>query len=87
MHRVMTVSYTHLKADFKVVNSWEEGGKKCYQLSGTLTNLSSSEISSWTVVFDAGNGTEIKQFWNSKCTISGNKITVGPADYLSLIHI
>lgn len=73
------------KADFKVVNSWEEGGKKCYQLSGTLTNLSSSEISSWTVVFDAGNGAEIKQFWNSKCTISGNKITVGPADYNSKI--
>ena len=77
-----TVKY---KADFKVVNSWEEGGKKCYQLSGTLTNLSSSEISSWTVVFDAGNGAEIKQFWNSKCTISGNKITVGPADYNSKI--
>lgn len=73
------------KADFKVVNSWEEGGKKCYQLSGTLTNLSSSEISSWTVVFDAGNGAEIKQFWNSNCTISGNKITVGPADYNSRI--
>ena len=73
------------KADFKVVNSWEEGGKKCYQLSGTVTNLSSSEISSWTVVFDAGNGAEIKQFWNSKCTISGNKITVGPADYNSKI--
>ena len=77
-----TVKY---KADFKVVNSWEEGGKKCYQLSGTLTNLSSSEISSWMVVFDAGNGAEIKQFWNSKCTISGNKITVGPADYNSKI--
>lgn len=77
-----TVKY---KADFKVVNSWEEGGKKCYQLSGTLTNLSSSEISSWTVVFDVGNGAEIKQFWNSKCTISGNKITVGPADYNSRI--
>lgn len=73
------------KADFKVVNSWEEGGKKCYQLSGTLTNLSSSEISSWTVVFDAGNGAEIKQFWNSKCKISGNKITVGPEDYNSKI--
>ena len=77
-----TVKY---KADFKVVNNWEEGGKKCYQLSGTLTNLSSSEISSWTVVFDAGNGAEIKQFWNSNCTISGNKITVGPADYNSKI--
>lgn len=77
-----TVKY---KADFKVVNSWEEGGKKCYQLSGTVTNLSSSEISSWTVVFDAGNGAEIKQFWNSNCTISGNKITVGPADYNSKI--
>lgn len=77
-----TVKY---KADFKVVNSWEEGGKKCYQLSGTVTNLSSSEISSWTVVFDAGNGAEIKQSWNSNCTISGNKITVGPADYNSKI--
>lgn len=77
-----TVKY---KADFKVVNSWEEGGKKCYQLSGTVTNLSSSEISSWTVVFDAGNGAEIKQFWNGNCTISGNKITVGPADYNSKI--
>lgn len=77
-----TVKY---KADFKVVNSWEEGGKKCYQLSGTVTNLSSSEISLWTVVFDAGNGAEIKQFWNSNCTISGNKITVGPADYNSTI--
>lgn len=77
-----TVKY---KADFKVVNSWEEGGKKCYQLSGTVTNLSSSEISSWMVVFDAGNGAEIKQSWNSNCTISGNKITVGPADYNSKI--
>lgn len=77
-----TVKY---KAEFKVVNSWENGGKKFYQLSGTVTNLSSSEISSWTVVFDAGNGAELDKCWNSNCTISGNKITVKPADYNSKI--
>lgn len=68
-------------AEFTVINSWEENGRKCYQLSGTVTNKSSVGIKSWTVSKDAGTDIEIKSFWNCTCTVSGSKIVIEPVDY------
>ena len=69
------------KADFTVVNSWEENGKNCYQLSGTVTNTSSVGITSWSVSKELGSGAEIKSFWNCSCTLSGSNLIIKPAEY------
>lgn len=68
-------------ADVKIVNSWEENGKKCYQLSGTVSNTSSVGINTWKIEKEIGAGSTIVNSWNCNCTISGGKLVVTPADY------
>ncbi|MCM1307505.1 MAG: cellulase family glycosylhydrolase [Butyrivibrio sp.] len=69
------------KAEVKIVNSWEENGKKCYQLSGTVSNTSSVGINTWKIEKEIGAGSTIVQSWNCSCTLSGSKLVITPADY------
>lgn len=56
-------------ANFTVVNNWSTG----YQGEFTITNNTSSQISSWRVEFDLPTGTTISQAWNAQQTTSGNR--------------
>ncbi len=69
------------KADVTVVNSWEENGKKCYQLSGKVSNTSSVDITSWKIEKELAAGSAIVNSWNCTCSMSGNKLVIKPADY------
>lgn len=69
------------RADFAVVNSWQENGIMCYQFSGTVTNTSSLGISTWNIVKDIGVNAEIRDFWNCTCTVSDSSLVIKPADY------
>ena len=73
-------------AVFKMVNSWEENGMKCYQFAGTVTNNSSGTIPSWKVTYDVGNGASLGSFWNGSCTISGSTLIITPAEYNGIIE-
>lgn len=72
-------------AEVSVVNSWEENGKKCYQLSGTLKNTSSVDINTWKIEKDIGSGCTVSSFWNCNCTVNGSKLVITPADYNSVV--
>lgn len=69
------------KAEVTIVNSWEENGKKCYQLSGTVSNTSSVGINTWKIEKELGAGSAIINSWNCNCTVSGGKLVITPADY------
>lgn len=75
-------SYT---AAFKVTNSWEENGMKCYQYSGTVTNNAAGTINTWKITWDVGSGATVINFWNSSCKISGSTLTIQPADYNAVL--
>lgn len=68
-------------AEVTIVNSWEENGKKCYQLSGTVSNTSSVGINTWKIEKEIGAGSTIVNSWNCNCAMSGGKLVVTPADY------
>jgi endoglucanase len=58
-------------AAFTVTNSWDNG----YQGQMTITNDSSSQITSWRVEFDLPSGTTVNQAWSAQQTVSGNRYT------------
>ncbi|GAA0444217.1 endoglucanase [Actinoplanes capillaceus] len=62
-------------AAFRVANSWSTG----YQAEITVSNPSSSAISTWKVVLTLPAGTSVTQAWSSTLTSSGNTYTFTPA--------
>lgn len=70
-----------LSANCSVTNSWEEDGKKCFQISITINNGTSSEKNGWTVSMTVPSGTEIMNSWNGNFSINGTTITITNLDY------
>ncbi|MBO3739027.1 cellulase family glycosylhydrolase [Actinoplanes flavus] len=62
-------------AAFRVSNSWSTG----YQGEITVSNQSSSAISTWKVDLTLPAGTSVTQAWSSTLTSSGNTYTFTPA--------
>ncbi|MEV0902341.1 cellulase family glycosylhydrolase [Actinoplanes sp. NPDC049802] len=62
-------------ATFRVANSWSSG----YQGEITVSNPSSSAISTWKVQLTLPAGTSVTQAWSSTLTTSGNTYTFTPA--------
>jgi endoglucanase len=58
-------------ATFTNVSNWGNG----YQGQITVTNNSSSQITSWRVEFDLPAGTSITQVWNAQQSVSGQRYT------------
>ena len=58
-------------AAFTTVSSWSNG----YQGQITVTNDSSSQLTSWRVELDLPAGTTVNQVWNAEQTRSGNRYT------------
>ena len=58
-------------AAFTTVSTWGNG----YQGQMTVTNDSSSQITSWRVEFDLPSGTTVNQVWNAQQTRSGDHYT------------
>ncbi|MDQ0364367.1 cellulase family glycosylhydrolase [Catenuloplanes indicus] len=62
-------------AQFAVVNSWSGG----YEGRFTVTNNTSSPVTSWRVQFDLPSGTSISNSWNAQQSVSGNRYTFANA--------
>ncbi|MDG4767553.1 cellulose binding domain-containing protein [Solwaraspora sp. WMMD406] len=58
-------------AAFVRTASWSSG----YEAKFTVTNDTSTAISSWTVQFDLPAGTRVSSFWDARLTTSGQRIT------------
>src|SRR5687768_5402963 len=56
-------------ATFTTVRSWDNG----YQGEISITNDSSSQITSWRVEFDLPAGTAVSQVWNAQQSTSGSR--------------
>lgn len=56
-------------AAFSTISTWGNG----YQGQITVTNNSSSQITSWRVEFDLPAGTSISQVWNAQQSVSGSR--------------
>ena len=59
-------------------NSWEESGKKIYQLDGKITNNQAETISEWTVALDVAEDAEVKNSWGMKFEIDNGKLKIKP---------
>src|SRR5690242_4694627 len=60
-------------------SSWGTGQTGMY----TITNGTSSPITSWTVTFDLPSGTTLEgnNYWNASITTAGNHVTARNVDY------
>jgi len=58
-------------ATFTKVSSWENG----YEAKYTITNGTTSTITSWRVEFDMPSGTSVGTYWDALMTQSGNHYT------------
>lgn len=77
----VTASSANTSASLTSSNSWDEGGKKCYQYTLTVKNTGSSAVKNWKVSVDFGTGVSINNSWNGTFSASGNTVTVTPADF------
>lgn len=59
-------------------NSWEESGKKIYQLDGKITNKQTETISEWNVTLDVAEDAEVKNSWGMTFEIDNGKLTIKP---------
>lgn len=68
---------------YKVENYWRTGNMVGVQLSLSVQNDTEKEVSGWErkLTVKEGSTVEVEQFWNCKVSVSGNVITVTPADY------
>ncbi|MBR4732116.1 MAG: cellulase family glycosylhydrolase [Lachnospiraceae bacterium] len=60
--------------------SWEDGGAKMRTLNLSLFNQTSESVKNWTLVLTI-EGLKNVSGWNGSYVISGNDLTVTPADY------
>ncbi len=74
-----------LSANCAVTNSWDEDGKKCFQISITINNGTSSDTSGWTVSINVPSGTEIINSWNGNFSVNGDTVTITNVDYNGVI--
>jgi hypothetical protein len=58
-------------AAFIRTSSWSTG----YEAKFTVTNNTSTPISSWTVQFDLPAGTSVSSFWDANVVTSGSRVT------------
>lgn len=77
----VTASSANTSASLTSSNSWDEGGKKCYQYTLTVKNTGSSAVKNWKVSVDFGTGVSINNSWNGTFSASGNTVTITPADF------
>ena len=77
----VTASSANTSASLTSSNSWDEGGKKCYQYTLTVKNTGSSAVKNWKVSVDFGTGVSINNSWNGTFSASGNTVIVTPADF------
>lgn len=64
-------------AAFAETSTWDGG----YTGQYTITNTTSSPISSWTVVFSLPGGTSVQSLWNGTETAAGQTYTVANASW------
>lgn len=66
-----------------ISNSWNKDGGAGIQLSLTIKNESGKDISGWERKLTVKDGAkvEVEQFWNCSVSVTGNVITVTPAEY------
>src|SRR5215216_204465 len=64
-------------AAFTKTSSWDTG----YEGKFTITNNTTSTITSWNVQFDLPSGTSMGTFWDALVTTSGQHVTATNRDY------
>src|SRR6266545_4494884 len=64
-------------ATFSKDSDWGSG----YQAKYTITNGTSTTISTWTVAFDLPTGLTFGTYWDATVTVSGQHVTAKARDY------
>ena len=62
---------TPLQATYTIISSWTTG----YLAEATITNSSSTAVTSWTVNFSLAQGQTVNCFWNNIPTQSGQNVS------------
>ncbi|MEV0727419.1 cellulose binding domain-containing protein [Polymorphospora sp. NPDC051019] len=68
---VLAPSAAAATATYVRTSSWGSG----YEAKFTVTNNTSSAISSWTVAFDLPTGSRVSSFWDADLTTAGQRVT------------
>lgn len=63
------------------VNTWNEGGKCCYQCDFTIKNNGGSPVNGWSALLKFANNATAKNFWCCKATGSGKEIRLDAEQY------
>ena len=64
-----------------VVNSWESGGQYFYQYSLTLTNISDSAGTGWSIGLGFNEAVTLSGSWNGNFTADGMTLHIDSMDY------
>jgi len=71
-----STSITGVTGSLSLTNDWGSG----YCASVTISNGSSSTVTSWTAVIEL-NQAALQNLWSGTYTVSGSRLTVKPADF------
>ncbi|NLZ45123.1 MAG: cellulase family glycosylhydrolase [Clostridiales bacterium] len=66
-------------------NTWENGGVNMTGFEASIKNTTGSDIKNWTLVLEI-EGLKSCEGWNGTYTVSGETLTITPAEYLSEIN-
>lgn len=77
---------SNLSTSINLENSWEESGKMCYLYRISLTNTTSNIINDWSINIALKNSIELRSFWNSSATTSGNNLILNSLHYNKTVN-
>lgn len=70
-----------LSCTAEVKNSWDSGGKVCYQYEVTIQNVSSTDCGSWSIDLSFNEDISFNDGWNGEYSASGNTLRITNKDY------
>ncbi len=72
---------TDFTAQWKLSNTWEEGGNYCGGYDVTIVNNSGKQVEGWTATVTVPSGFSIISGWNAKYTVNGSVLTITNESY------
>ncbi len=71
----------NLDHSLKLVNEWTSGNSSFYQYDITITNNTSTDISSWEKTIQANQNIKVNNYWNCKIRINDNSLIISNENY------
>lgn len=76
-----TVAVGTLEITLELKDSWQSGGKSCFNYSMTVKNTSDNAVDTWKTELAFSDTISLNQGWNGVFTVNGNKLEISCVDY------